>query len=376
MIWQPWQAEPFTGDFGPKDGQFRRTETKTLSPYAMFGDSSFVLMTEAERTGSHYIEIINPDSADFVRIRLDFQTGRVTLTKRDGSEQSFLLDATALARFISTDPLAEKYPGLSPYNYVANNPVRLIDPDGREIWISLDGGSRVQYRDGNLYNEAGDQYTAEDGSFASQVLTGLRAVEQNGGEAGQELISRLVADTENLINISYVAGGAAYSSGGIGFDPAIGLVNENAEILSPVGVLAHELGHGYNNFYDPGYYERDQTDWWKSGGDPMFTDLEERFTIRNWEQPIMEALETPFYRGQHGLAGNNSTVPIQGGVTSNQALQSVNVEAIAKEIRANMLNNEAFRTERYYEGLRRNSQDFEKYGIDPNNLPPPSWKRN
>jgi hypothetical protein len=105
----------------------------------MFGDSSFVLMTEAERTGSHYIEIVNPDSADYVRIRLDFQTGRVTLTRQDGSEKSFLLDATALARFISTDPLAEKYPGLSPYNYVANNPIILIDPDGREIYLVIDG---------------------------------------------------------------------------------------------------------------------------------------------------------------------------------------------------------------------------------------------
>ena len=39
-----------------------------------------------------------------------------------------------VSRWLSVDPLAEKYPGLSPYNYTANNPVMLVDPDGRD-WI-------------------------------------------------------------------------------------------------------------------------------------------------------------------------------------------------------------------------------------------------
>jgi len=39
----------------------------------------------------------------------------------------------ALARWHSTDLLAEDYIFLSPYNYVANNPIRLIDPNGMNI---------------------------------------------------------------------------------------------------------------------------------------------------------------------------------------------------------------------------------------------------
>jgi hypothetical protein len=31
------------------------------------------------------------------------------------------------------DPLAEKYPSMSPYSYCANNPVKYVDPDGRFI---------------------------------------------------------------------------------------------------------------------------------------------------------------------------------------------------------------------------------------------------
>jgi hypothetical protein len=34
---------------------------------------------------------------------------------------------------VGIDPLSDKYPSLSPYNYCAINPIMLVDPDGREI---------------------------------------------------------------------------------------------------------------------------------------------------------------------------------------------------------------------------------------------------
>jgi RHS repeat-associated protein len=39
--------------------------------------------------------------------------------------------------FKSVDPLAEKYPNISPYAYCHNNPVMNVDPDGREV-IAVD----------------------------------------------------------------------------------------------------------------------------------------------------------------------------------------------------------------------------------------------
>lgn len=41
----------------------------------------------------------------------------------------------AIGRFTSVDPLAEKYYNISPYAYCANNPVKYVDLDGREIVI-------------------------------------------------------------------------------------------------------------------------------------------------------------------------------------------------------------------------------------------------
>ena len=47
-------------------------------------------------------------------------------------------DSDILTGWLSVDPMADKYPGLSPYAYCAWNPVRLVDPDGREISASDD----------------------------------------------------------------------------------------------------------------------------------------------------------------------------------------------------------------------------------------------
>ena len=35
--------------------------------------------------------------------------------------------------YLHTDPMWYKYPHLSPYAYCADNPVMLVDPDGRKI---------------------------------------------------------------------------------------------------------------------------------------------------------------------------------------------------------------------------------------------------
>jgi hypothetical protein len=61
-----------------------------------------------------------------------------------------------IARWNVVDPLAEKYLSYSPYAYVVNNPLALIDPNGMEI-IEIAGGVR---------------FTEEEAKSAFNILTG------------------------------------------------------------------------------------------------------------------------------------------------------------------------------------------------------------
>lgn len=81
--------------------------------------------------------------------------------------------------FLSVDPMSDKYPSISPYAYCAWNPVKLVDPDGREIWIKGSDGNEYQYKNGKLYNKDGSEYTGND-DFATRVQKDLNTLKEKG----------------------------------------------------------------------------------------------------------------------------------------------------------------------------------------------------
>ena len=57
------------------------------------------------------------------------------------------MDYELMTMWLSVDPMADKYPGISPYAYCVWNPVKLVDPNGMEIDLSAiydnNGKSRI-----------------------------------------------------------------------------------------------------------------------------------------------------------------------------------------------------------------------------------------
>ena len=78
------------------------------------------------------------------------------------------LDPTT-AVWLSVDPLFEKYAGMSPYNYCAGNPVKLVDPDGKK---AING---YEYKYSNKAN-------SEELSDETDYITGYQIIKMGGYE--------------------------------------------------------------------------------------------------------------------------------------------------------------------------------------------------
>ena len=64
--------------------------------------------------------------------------------------------------FTSPDPLAEKYPSISPYAYCAGNPINLVDPDGKRTHVKQIGNGVYEVVGGVLDNDLNVYVTYTD----------------------------------------------------------------------------------------------------------------------------------------------------------------------------------------------------------------------
>ena len=128
------------------------------------------------------------------------------------------MDHELTAMWLSVDPMADKYPSISPYAYCIWNPVKLVDPDGRETYVAQnqDGTYRViggkLNKDRNIYlykKDKSGKYTIRCGSIGkSATTTSFYNTDANDGtgawaigsiidpndKSGTEFLNRIVGE--------------------------------------------------------------------------------------------------------------------------------------------------------------------------------------
>ncbi len=134
------------------------------SDYSAFGDESVVMVSPQGDTPPHPLA---------TAVLPDGQTLRDGYTGKEAQNEDFGTSYTdfgarqyspALRRWMTPDPLSEKYYGVSPYAFCNNNPVNLVDPDGEAVetlWDIASIGMGVRsfvknIKSGNVRGAVGD----------------------------------------------------------------------------------------------------------------------------------------------------------------------------------------------------------------------------
>ena len=85
------------------------------------------------------VEFIRARDAYHAQQAITTDTLLYIVDMRDGSIIDTISLTDELRKWLSVDPLADKYPNISPYAYCSWNPISRIDPDGRADYYDGDG---------------------------------------------------------------------------------------------------------------------------------------------------------------------------------------------------------------------------------------------
>ena len=91
-------------------------------------------------------------------------------------------DADLLTSWLSVDPKADKYPSMSPYNYCASNPVKLVDPDGRD-WYKNEKSQYYTWFNGSDSHD-GYSHIGEKGILLGEYESRIDDILKNYGHEG------------------------------------------------------------------------------------------------------------------------------------------------------------------------------------------------
>ncbi len=132
----------------------------------------------------------------------------------------------SVGRFTGVDPLADNYAPISPFAYVANNPINFIDPDGMRIDVSQaqqydeeNGTNYLQQIMSDLTEQTGLTFSINDGFLDySKDADGNAAIatDGEGNQLGSSISRGAIMrgiDSDYVANFSLVGSGGSQGDG-------------------------------------------------------------------------------------------------------------------------------------------------------------------
>ncbi len=110
------------------------------------------------------------------------------------------LDAE-LSLWLSVDPMADKYPSMSPFMYTAGNPVMLVDPDGRK-W-GKPGEDENNNSDRKQANEMRSNFVKKRDEYKSKYDAKYKEIQGYAGDRNSKEYKNMIKEAREF-NAGYV----------------------------------------------------------------------------------------------------------------------------------------------------------------------------
>ena len=220
-------------------------------------------MGTVQQTNEYY-----PFGDQFATSDTDASGNRFKFIGKELGTETGLYDFSArfmqptFGRFTTIDPLAEKYPGISPYAYCAGNPVNFVDPDGMRIVTSLRDQSSLEEYSWQFHNDqwqfinivSSEPYKIGTNEFLDNLSDALTSLMR--GASGASMITSLSEMSDNVTIGDFNKNTYFPSSDTVGWNH-----NNSSMIHTENGIernipyisLGHELAHAYSDIIGGGY---------------------------------------------------------------------------------------------------------------------------
>jgi len=221
--------------------------------------------------------------------------------------------------WLSVDPMTEKYPGLSPYMYVAGNPIFYKDPDGKKIVIHYvkDNGHNGRMK---IKNQGNVESLKNSSNLFLQNMYATIVYNQASGnsEVDQTIDSKRKLHVYETCGDTYFEREISTGRRVLYYNPyqAIEVVDDDqyelfswerkgtGDLQTPALGFWHETRHFLNSLKFKEWRERTYTLFFKGDKDRVYSNAEEKHVIDGPETNAARNAGEPIRTNHLGIPRN------------------------------------------------------------------------